>query len=129
MGACYSAALTLFFKDDDAEREATKTLKEFVLSERANFSLEKYDKSTLDNVDGLIRICLAGRGNAYCFEDSDEKREYSNDFDASYGWEGVLIDMFELLTPYLKDGAELDIDIDNDYDTLRVLNGKCVQIH
>ena len=54
---------------------------------------------------------------------------YSNAFNASYGWEVVMIEMFETITPFLEDGSELLIYPDSDYDKLIVKNGKCIQVH
>ena len=54
---------------------------------------------------------------------------YENGFDASYGWESVMMEMFELIAPYLADGSELYIYPDNDYDHLLIKNGKCIQKH
>ena len=42
------------------------------------------------------------------------RHRHAHDFDASYGWEGVMIDMFKLIAPYIVDKSELFIDINNE---------------
>lgn len=54
---------------------------------------------------------------------------YYNGFDASYGWESVMMEMFEILAPFLEDKSEMYIYPDEDYDHLTVKNGKYVQVH
>lgn len=129
MGACYSVELKVKVVD---EAGAIKALKEHIANDtRADYSLEQYAQKgiTTETFDDLIKIFLAdwnGQLDTYRFKTFTV---YVNDFDASYGWERVLMEMFETLTPFVIDGSELFIHIDNDYDKLVVENGKCVQIH
>lgn len=60
-------------------------------------------------------------------EQIDDYRKYSNDFDASYGWESVMIEVFEALVPVLRDGSTLDLSADNAYVGYAVTDGKLVQ--
>ena len=133
MGACYTVNLKVGFSNEENEKEATKALCQFVHSKRANFSLDRWAQigGKLDTFDDLVKVIFAGHQNPgdYDFDIKNGWYCHSHDFDASYGWEGVLIDMFELITPYIADKSELFIDIDNDYDQLVIKNGKCVQIH
>lgn len=137
MGACYSVCLKYKMKDDiTSKTKAKEILQEFVHSERANFGLSEMQQIGVetDTVEDLIRICLAGWSEINYdhseIRDEDGKWfEATNDFDAAYGWEGVMIDMFNLIAPYLVDGSNLFIDIDNDYDEINVVNGKCIQLH
>ena len=54
---------------------------------------------------------------------------YENDFNASYGWERIMMEWFEVLAPFLANGSQMLIYPDEDYDKLVIKNGKCVQIH
>ena len=97
-----------------------------------NFSLSAYKKegTTPDTLDGLLKIFLAGWN--MCHPEIKHVRKwirYENGFNASYGWESVMMKMFKLIAPYLADKSELYIYPDDDYDHLVVKNGKCVQVH
>ena len=131
MGACYYVKLKVKVLD---EQGAINALNEYIDKTKygVNYSLDKYKEQgiTTETFDGLMKIFLAGWD--YNNLEIDQKRIYTyyeNDFDASYGWEGVMMEMFEVITPYVKDGSELLIYPDSDYDKLIVKNGKCVQIH
>lgn len=52
---------------------------------------------------------------------------YSNGFDATYGWESVMMEMFEELAPVLEDGSDLFINCDDGADVLVIKDGKCIQ--
>lgn len=130
MGACYSVRLKVNLQDEPG---AIKALNDHMKSNtKADYSLEEYAKEgvTPDTFNNLMRIFLAG-WHGHWVEIYPEKgfTVYENDFDASYGWEGVLMDMFEVLTPFVKNGSELFMYVDNDYDRLVVKKGKCVQVH
>lgn len=45
---------------------------------------------------------------------------YSNDFNATYSWETVLQDMFDVLLPYIDPKSTLRIEPDNGYYTLGI---------
>ena len=130
MGACYSVILKVNVVD---EAGAIKALNEHIANDtRADYSLERYAKQgvTTESFNNLMRIFLAGWiGHWVEIYTDKEFTVYENDFDASYGWERVLMEMFETLTPFVKNGSEILIYIDNDYDKLVVKNGKCVQVH
>ena len=62
-----------------------------------NFSLSAYKKegTTPDTLDGLLKIFLAGWN--MCHPEIKHGRKwirYENGFDASYGWESVMMKMF-----------------------------------
>ena len=52
---------------------------------------------------------------------------YSNGFDATYGWESVMMEMFEELAQVLEDGSDLFINCDDGVDVLVIKDGKCIQ--
>lgn len=131
MGACYTAELHIGFESKADEMMALNKLQEFVHSERANFSLDKWKEDGVgtDSLEDIFKILLASQQGFFTAETDGQWCDYENGFDASYGWEGVLIDMFELITPYLKNGSKFYLDCDNDYDEFIVDNGECVQLH
>ena len=131
MGACYYVKLKVKVKD---EQGAILALNEHIKNDkRTDYSLDKYAEQgiTTETFDDLMRIFLAGwKGQEV--EITKEKNgftKYVNGFDASYGWESVMMEMFDTLAPYLKDGSEFLIYPDSDYDKLIVQNGVSVQLH
>lgn len=130
MGACYSIILKVNVID---ESNAIKALNEHIINDtRSDYSLDEYAQQgiTTETFDNLMRIFLAGwRGQEVDVYEEKGFVIYESDFDASYGWERVMMDMFETLTPFVKNGSELLIYIDNDYDKLVVKRGECIQVH
>ena len=130
MGACYSVALKVKLLDEPG---AIKALQEHITNDTGvNYSIDEFASqgATTETFDGLMKIFLAGwEGLSFEVSKSNGFTLYTNDFDASYGWELVMMDMFYALTPFIANKSEFVIDVDNDYDRLVVRNGKCVQIH
>ena len=130
MGACYSVRLKVNVLDVPG---AVKALNDHIVKDTStNYSLEKYAAQgvTTETFNDLMRIFLAGwkERDLYIYEENGFAI-YESDFNASYGWEVVMMEMFQTLTPFVKDGSEFLIYIDNDYDKLVVRNGKYVQVH
>lgn len=131
MGACYYVRLKVKVND---EQGAIKALNEFIIrtNKGVDYSLDKYAQQgvTTETFDDLIKIFLAGwKHQELTITPKRIYTYYENDFDASYGWESVMMNMFEVIAPYLKDNSELLIYPDEDYDKLVVKNGQCIQIH
>lgn len=128
MGACYSVYLKVDLIDEEG---AIKALNEHMINDGADYSLEEYANigATPDTFDGLMKILLAEAQRKVDIYQNGRFKVYENDFDASYGWEGVMMEWFEILAPFLKDGSKMLIYPDSDYDELVIKNGKCVQIH
>ena len=130
MSACYSVTLKVKVLD---EKGAIEALKNHIDNDkRTYYNLEKYKERgiTTETFDDLMKIFLAD----YPRQEVDITKGklytcYSNDFNASYGWESVMMEMFETITPFIKDNSSLLIYPDSDYDELVVKDGKCVQIH
>lgn len=125
MGACYSVRFTGELKD---EKSAIKAMRSLIKrSENVDFNLDKHKKRGLglDNFNNLLRVFLSGcsnppqpiiNDNGYIY--------YSDNFDASYGWETVMVNMFEEIAPYLKNGSQLDIYPDNEHIVYGIENGQ-----
>lgn len=131
MSACYDVTLKVKILD---EQGAINALRNHIDNdERTNYSLDEYEKDgiTTETFDDLTRIFLAGwKGQEVEISKCNNGFTiYENSFNASYGWESVMMEMFETLTPFLEDDSKLIIYPDSDYDELIVENRKCVQIH
>ena len=129
MGATYSVSMKVKVTD---EKGAIEALKEKIRTDiSTDYGLEEFSKRgvTTESFDDLIRIFLAGLNDIDIADCGNDVKEYTNDFDASYGWEGVLMEMFSVLAPFLEDNSRLLIYPDSDYDELIVKDGKSVQIH
>ena len=129
MGACYSVQLKVTLTD---EKGAIKALNEHILKDtRTDYSLEEYleEGITTETFDDLMKILLAELQSEVSIWQEGKFRYYENDFDASYGWECVLMEWFEVLAPFLKDNSKMLIYPDSDYDELVIKNGKCIRIH
>lgn len=127
MGACYSVILVIRLKD---EASAVHALKNYIsTADNVNFNMEKQRKRglTTDTFDDLIHIFLSGCDQEVkeIFHATNGTINYEDDFDASYGWHGVMCDMFEKIAPFLKNGSVLKI-YDDDLTRLVAQNGKAV---
>lgn len=130
MGACYSIEFLYKFKNDE---KAKKTLQDFVRNTKANFHLDTFKAEGIDvtSVKGLIQVVLAGykRTPYKDVKEIDGFRLATNDFNASYGWETLLMDFFEALAPYLEDGSRIYIEPDDDWSEYVIENGIVKQTH
>lgn len=128
MGACYSVEFLYKFKN---EEKAKKILQDFVKNTNANFHLDTFKAEGVDvtSAKGLIQIILAGYKRTP-YKDVEEIggfRLATNDFDASYGWETLLMDFFEALAPCLEDGSRIYIEPDDDWSEYVIENGEVKQ--
>lgn len=127
MGASYSVDLTVSLTD---EQRAAEIVRRFIQDSNAEFHLDDFNAIGIgtDTFDDLMRIVLASwESTPVKIEQIGDYKKYSNDFDASYGWESVVIAVFEALVPVLRDGATLDLSADNEYVGYAVTGGKLVQ--
>jgi len=151
MGSCYSVVLGVKFK---SKAKAIKELQDFIASGvsklnrvTADFSLDNHKSEGVgtETWDDLARIFLAHwkgqevqmgewrknpktKRNQLYRKDRNGFLIHQNGFNASYGWEMVMMEMFALIAPHLKDGSWMDIDCDDGVDELVVENGKYKQV-
>ena len=96
--------------------DAVRSLQEYIKKDAGTYyDLESYaaDGIGTENIDDLMKIFLSDRKRQrITTTDSGEWKNYSADFNASYGWESVLVKMFKILGVYLANGSQLDISID-----------------
>lgn len=123
MGQCYSVILKIKVND---EQGAKRALKEKIENDkdRVQYNVEDFKKEGVDtdSLAGLIRVFLAGwKGNNFEIKSQRKFTCFSNDFNACYGWESVMLEMFEALAPYLADRSWIKVWPDSglDYGIIR----------
>ena len=124
MGQCYTTYLKVRFKDEQGAIKAVQ--------DRLTDTLEDYSKdSGLDynTIDGILRHYYANWEDGYKWTRTTDPDILSGDFNATYSWESTMIEVFELIAPYLEDGSYLKIYPDSSYDHLVVKDGKAVWLH
>lgn len=121
MGACYSVFLKVNMKD---EKGAINALNEHMVNDTSAV----YDSDAKETFDDLMRILFAENQRKVFIYEEKQFRCYENDFDASYGWERVMLEWFEVMAPFLNNGSKMVIYPDNGVDEVVVKNGKCVWV-
>ena len=121
--------LRVRFKDEEGAKRALKAK-----IGRANEEKVLYGEDGLkalgfdfDNIWDLMAVFFCGWGRR--LQPSAEPGWLYSVFDASYGWESVMISAFDAIAPYLEDGSKVIISPDSDYDEAKVENGKAVWVH
>lgn len=131
MGTCYSANVKLKFKEEDSQKILAKMEECYQnhLSQRVNFGIELYPFKSPSSIEDYMALYFVSHQRMYDLE----KRRWKNGkvtysvktaFDASYGWECVMLDLFEGLAEYLERGSILDMWPDNYHETYRIKDGK-----
>lgn len=131
MSACYAINLDIYVKNEDnIIKKLTDKIAKDEASDHARYQSSPDESTTLKE---MLAIFLASNQKGYEFEEKWEGKEHhviaSSYFNASYGWEIILIEMFKAIVDDLKDGSGLIIDIENDYDKFIVKDGKVIQLH
>lgn len=131
MGACYSVTCSLKFKKDDTQKVLQKMQERYQkdLDERVGFCIEKYPFKEPSTIEDYIDLYFVEHQNMYSFNVQDcpygvIKYEVTSYFDASYGWEMVMLQFFECIAELLIRGSVLDMYPENDHVIYRVKNGK-----
>lgn len=126
MGQCYSVNLRVRFRDEDGAKKALQAKLDRHEEDHVNYNLDHFTGElglSTDNLHDLMGIFFGGWKGKLEPSTTDDW-EYA-DFDASYGWEGVMINAFEEIAPYLADGSVIKIYPDSGCDHGTVRNGKC----
>lgn len=133
MGSCYYVKLKVKLKD---EEKAIKALQDKISradKEHINYGFDSCLKNKnydLNVFDDLIKVFLVEHQNDFTIEHTKKEfTRYISGFDASYGWENVMIEMFAEIAPYLEDKSKLYIDCDDGWDEFVVADGKWYQTH
>ena len=126
MGQCYSVEIKARFRDEDSAKKALQAKLDRHEEEHVNYSLDHFTGElglSTDNLHDLMGIFFGGWKGKLEPSTTDDW-EYA-DFDASYGWESLMMDAFEVIAPYLADGSVIKIYPDSGCDHGTVRNGKC----
>lgn len=123
MGQTYDVNLRVRFVDEKGAKNALfakigRAKEERVLYDMQGLRMKGFD---FDNIWDLMSVFFCGWGEKI-LDASDKSWRYSC-FDASYGWEWVMMDAFEKIAPYLEDGSEIKIYPDSGIDHGIVNNG------
>lgn len=126
MGQCYDVNLCIRFKDEKGAKNALKAK-----IGRANEEKILYGESGLkaigfdfDKIWDLMSVFFCGWGEK--LKEAANKGWLYSCFDASYGWENVMMDAFEKIAPYLEEGSEIKIYPDSGCDYGYVENGQVI---
>ena len=130
MGACYSIWLLAKLKTGTEDKIA-ETLNNKIMradSENVDYAVKKlYPKFKFPyTLEQLMEIFFVQHQGMFDMTIKDGQISIKSAFDASYGWEMVMIDAVEEILPYLEDKSEICIDIDEGYDRFVVEHGKMV---
>ncbi len=111
MGQCYNIYLKLKSRDENA---SVKALQGFVTENNIN----TVGLST-DNFENLLKIIFGNNQGTLHLRHTQKNgfKRYESNFNASYSWEGLLIDAFSELAPTLEDNSRIDIYPDSGRDT------------
>ena len=128
MGQCYTTYLKVRFNDESGAVKAVQDM----LTDSGEYTLEDYSKHTgldYNTINGILRHFYANWERGYQWTKTTDPDVLSGDFNATYSWESKMIEVFQLLAPFLEDGSSLKIYPDSGYDYLVVKDGKAVTIH
>ena len=136
MGQYYDVKIKLKFRDGEKDELRTvKAMQKYIEKydgKGVKFNLDEWRKedNNLNTLEDMLRVFFGG-WNCWDFEMKQGRKwlKVQNGFDASYGWESIMLDIFDVISSFLEDGSELWIYPDSDYDHLIVKEGKCVTVH
>jgi len=123
MGACFSVNLKVRFNGN--EDKVKSVLQDFIKTyPNTEFNLDHFSEGGIgtETIDDLLAIIL---DNWYFHKDFKTEKEdgwllYDSGFDASYGWESVMVDMFAAIVPYIDAESTFYIEPDSHSYTLGV---------
>ena len=133
MGACYSIDCKLKFNIGNEQKVLAK-MKECYqkhLEKGVGFCEEKYSfKNNPEEVRDFMELYFAGHQKMFLIDRTIQKNGniiywVNSGFDASYGWHGVMTDLFESVAEFLMRGSALKI-YDDDAVTYRIKEGKVI---
>lgn len=118
MGACYSVILKLKVLDEPAAVKALQAKLGRTKEEHTEYSLEHLKKIGIgtDTLEDLLKIFFGGYDGKLNKEEKRILATHSSAFDASYGWESVMMTAFQEIAPFLRPGSSIRIYPDYDYD-------------
>lgn len=131
MSACYDVYLNAKIKEDELNN-LVNILKKRILKENVavNYSLElaRNNGLSFNNITDILSIVFSQR-KVNEVKIHNNVLKIQSGFNASYGWEMIMIDTFYDMSKYLEDNSSLYFDIENEYDYLIIKDGQVIQIH
>lgn len=134
MGQCYDVNLKVRFKDKDGAKKALQNKIARAEEEKVSYNLPSHGDRRFDTDDlwDLMALFFGGWDGRFHKQDDWEKNHEMrkegvwiwSGFDASYGWEGVMMDAFDEIAPFLEEESEIKIYPDSGVDHGIVVNGK-----
>ena len=128
MGQCYSVQIKAVFRDEDGAKKALQAKLDRHEEDHVNYNLDHFTGElglSTDNLHDLMGIFFGGwKGKLETAPAPGYRDWLFADFDASYGWESLMMDAFEVIAPYLADGSVIEIWPDSGCDHGTVRNGK-----
>ena len=116
MGACYSVDIKLKYKD---KKKVINALNQYIENnkKRVMFHLFNIDRTDLS---ALMKVILTDQIED--INETDNEFKAISDFEASYGWEIVINEMFNALSSTIENGSYIYIEPDNEHYTLLKCN-------
>jgi hypothetical protein len=113
------------FRDEEKAKEALQRKIGMAKVEHTNYNLDHFRDLGIgtDSLPDLMGIFFGGWKGVL---NSTPAGYLYADFDASYGWESVMMEAFEDISPFLEDGSFIKIWPDYGCDYGIVENGTCV---
>lgn len=126
MGQCYDVNLRVRFKDENGAKNALSAKIKRADVEHVTYNTQglRTKGFNFDNIWDLMSVFFCGWGEKLT-ESADKAWLYSG-FNASYGWERVMMEAFDTIAPYLEDNSEIKIYPDSGCDHAIVKDGKAV---
>lgn len=126
MGQTYDVNLRVRFKDEAGAKSALfakigRANEEHVIYDMQGLRLKGFD---FEKIWDLMSVFFCGWGEK--LKETANKGWLYSCFDASYGWENVMMDAFDKIAPYLDDGSEIKIYPDSGCDYGYVENGEVI---
>ena len=114
MGQYYDVKLKLKFRDGEKDELRTvKAMQKYIKDHNGkgvNFNLNEWKKegNSLSTLEDMLQVFFAG-WNCWDFEITHGRKwlKVRNGFDASYGCESIMLDIFDVISPFLEDGSEM----------------------
>lgn len=119
MGACYTVEAKFIFASTDKVHDFCQYITDTIT--------DRYDSEAIfediptDTPEGCFRVLTSKKA------DTDGDIWFA-DFDASYSWEAVMLNIFEKALAFCEDGSYVYIDIDCQEEWLRKEAGTVIYI-
>ena len=133
MGACYSVQFKIRI-EEGCEDRVFEELKHFIETENGNGADFKLDKvkafgNKMEGFLDLLKIFFSSCSKPArdITVESDRCLSYDNDFDARYGWFGIMEEAIYTISSYLDDYSYFYIEADNESELYVIKDGDVIE--